>query len=162
TRPRSTRRPTCSRRTHPRRLACPGPGGVRNAPGLRSAAIARTGRDNGSHEPHRESARRAATPRTPPARHAADARGRALPPEQNGWPRGPKLSPAVTPQAALPFAAQDGQKARRHRGKGYFGTTAFKAAPADRVMELLRIASWLAAPFGSAEDLLLTVGVKDI
>ena len=27
---------------------------------------------------------------------------------------------------------------------------------------MLRISNWLAAPFGSAEDLLLTVGVKDI
>jgi putative aldouronate transport system substrate-binding protein len=30
------------------------------------------------------------------------------------------------------------------------------------VKELLRLANWLAAPFGSAEDLLLTIGVKDV
>jgi putative aldouronate transport system substrate-binding protein len=37
-----------------------------------------------------------------------------------------------------------------------------KKAQPDRLKELLRIMNWLAAPFGSAEDLLLTVGVKDI
>ena len=36
-----------------------------------------------------------------------------------------------------------------------------KASP-ERLKEILRIMNWIAAPFGSAEDLLLTVGVKDI
>jgi putative aldouronate transport system substrate-binding protein len=81
---------------------------------------------------------------------------------QDAWTRGPKLSPPVTPQAVLPFPAHDGGKARHYLGKGYFGTTVFKSASAERTKELLRIANWLAAPFGSAEDLLLTVGVKDV
>jgi putative aldouronate transport system substrate-binding protein len=81
---------------------------------------------------------------------------------QDGWTRGPKLTPPVTPQAVLPFAAHDGGKAQHFLGKGYFGTTAFKQGTPDRIKEILRIANWLAAPFGSAEDLLLTVGVKDI
>ena len=34
-----------------------------------------------------------------------------------------------------------------------------KASP-DRIKELLRIMNWLAAPFGSQEDLLLTYGIK--
>jgi putative aldouronate transport system substrate-binding protein len=80
---------------------------------------------------------------------------------QDAWTRGPKLSPGVTPQAVLPFAAHDGGKAQHFTGKGYFGTTTFAQASPDRIKELLRIANWLAAPFGSAEDLLLTVGVKD-
>jgi putative aldouronate transport system substrate-binding protein len=81
---------------------------------------------------------------------------------QDAWTRGPKLNPPVTPQAVLPFAAHDGGKPQHFLGKGYFGTTAFKKAPPDRIKELLRIANYLAAPFGSAEDLLLTIGVKDI
>ena len=80
---------------------------------------------------------------------------------QDAWTRGPKLSPPVTPAAVLPFPAHDGGKAQHFLGKGYFGTTAFKKAPPDRVTELLRIANWLAAPFGSAEDVLLTIGVQD-
>jgi putative aldouronate transport system substrate-binding protein len=81
---------------------------------------------------------------------------------QDGWTRGPKQNPPVTPAAVLPFPAHDGGKAQHYFGRGYFGMTAFKKAPNDRIQELLRIANWLAAPFGSAEDLLLTTGVKDI
>ena len=81
---------------------------------------------------------------------------------QDAWTRGPKLSPPVTPQAVLPFPAHDGGQAQHFLGKGYFGTTAFNNGSPDRIKELLRVANWLAAPFGSAEDLLLTVGVKDV
>lgn len=81
---------------------------------------------------------------------------------QDGWTRGPKQNPPVTPAAVLPFPAHDGSKAQHYFGRGYFGMTAFKKAPPERVKELLRIANWLAAPFGSAEDLLLTTGVKDV
>jgi putative aldouronate transport system substrate-binding protein len=80
---------------------------------------------------------------------------------QDGWTRGPKLSPPVVPQAVLPFAAHDGGNPQHYFGKGYLTTTALKQAPPERIKELLRIINWLAAPFGSAEDLLLTVGVKD-
>ncbi len=81
---------------------------------------------------------------------------------QDGWTRGPKLNPPVTPQAVLPFPAHDGGKPQHFFGRGFFGMTAFKKATPDRTKELLRIANYLAAPFGSAEDLLLTIGVKDI
>jgi putative aldouronate transport system substrate-binding protein len=81
---------------------------------------------------------------------------------QDAWTRGPKLSPPVTPQAVLPFPAHDGGKAQHYFGRGFFGTTAFKKATPERTKELLRISNYLAAPFGSAEDLLLTIGVKDI
>jgi putative aldouronate transport system substrate-binding protein len=80
---------------------------------------------------------------------------------QDGWTRGPKLTPPVVPQAVLPFPAHDGSKPQHFFGKGYLTTTALKQAPPERIKELLRIINWLAAPFGSAEDLLLTVGVKD-
>jgi len=81
---------------------------------------------------------------------------------QDGWTRGPKQTPPVTPAAVLPFPAHDGGKAAHFFGRGYFGMTAFKKAAPDRVQELLRVANFLAAPFGSAEDLLLTTGVKDV
>ena len=41
-------------------------------------------------------------------------------------------------------------------------TTAMKKAPDDRVQELLRMLNWLAAPFGSQEDRLLSFGVPDV
>ena len=43
-----------------------------------------------------------------------------------------------------------------------YNTVMFKKAPPERLKELLRIANWLAAPFGSAEDLLLTAGAVDV
>jgi putative aldouronate transport system substrate-binding protein len=81
---------------------------------------------------------------------------------QDAWTRGPKLNPPVTPQAVLPFPAHDGGKAQHFFGRGFFGTTAFKKGSPERIQEMLRISNYLAAPFGSAEDLLLTIGVKDI
>jgi putative aldouronate transport system substrate-binding protein len=81
---------------------------------------------------------------------------------QDAWTRGPKLNPPVTPQAVLPFPAHDGQKAQHYFGKGFFGNTVMKKASPDRIEELLRIMNWLAAPFGSAEDVLLTIGVPEV
>ena len=45
-------------------------------------------------------------------------------------------------------------------GNGYYSTTMLKQAPPDRIKELLRLADWMASPFGSAEDLLMTIGVQ--
>jgi putative aldouronate transport system substrate-binding protein len=45
---------------------------------------------------------------------------------------------------------------------GFLGATGLKSAGPDRVKELPRILNYLAAPFGSEEDLLLTSGIKDI
>ncbi|MBV8083277.1 MAG: extracellular solute-binding protein [Chloroflexi bacterium] len=59
-----------------------------------------------------------------------------------------------------PFAAHDGQKPVHHLSLGFQSATALKKASADRVKELLGILNYLAAPFGSQEDLLLTSGVK--
>jgi putative aldouronate transport system substrate-binding protein len=68
----------------------------------------------------------------------------------------------VVPQAVVPFPAQEGGNAQHFFGKGYLTTTALKQAPPERIKEVLRIINWLAAPFGSAEDLLLTVGVPEV
>jgi putative aldouronate transport system substrate-binding protein len=80
---------------------------------------------------------------------------------QDGWTRGPKLDPPVTPQAVLPFPATAGGQPRHFLGRGYLTTTTLKTGTPDRIKELVGIMNWLAAPFGSAEDLLLTIGVKD-
>jgi putative aldouronate transport system substrate-binding protein len=44
---------------------------------------------------------------------------------------------------------------------GYISMNALKKAPPERIKELLRIMNYLAAPFGSQEDLLLSYGLKD-
>jgi putative aldouronate transport system substrate-binding protein len=45
---------------------------------------------------------------------------------------------------------------------GHLWSTALKKSTPERTKELLRIMNWLAAPFGSAEDQLLTFGLKDV
>src|SRR5207248_7021513 len=45
---------------------------------------------------------------------------------------------------------------------GHLWATALKKSTPERTKELLRIMNWLAAPFGSEEDQLLTFGVKNV
>jgi putative aldouronate transport system substrate-binding protein len=82
----------------------------------------------------------------------------------NGWQdslrQAAKLNPAPEFKLLPLFPAHDGQKPGFITIGGYGGTIAFKKASPDRIKELLRIANWLAAPFGSAEDLLLSYGVS--
>jgi putative aldouronate transport system substrate-binding protein len=82
----------------------------------------------------------------------------------NGWQdslrQAAKLSPPPEFKLLPLFGAHDGQKPGFVTIGGYGGTIAFKKASPERIKELLRIANWLAAPFGSAEDLLLSYGVS--
>ena len=61
-----------------------------------------------------------------------------------------------------PFAAHDGAKPVHYLGPGFLVTLAMKKAPPERLKELLSIVDWLTAPFGSAEDLLLTYGMQGV
>jgi putative aldouronate transport system substrate-binding protein len=78
---------------------------------------------------------------------------------QDNWIRGPKQNPPVTPGSIVPFPAQAGGKPLHHFGNGFYASTMLKQAPAARIQEQLRVLDWVAAPFGSQEDLLLTTGV---
>ena len=82
----------------------------------------------------------------------------------NGWQdsirQAAKVNPAPEFKLLPLFPAHAGQKPGFITIGGYGGTIAFKKASPDRIKELLRIANWLAAPFGSAEDLLLSYGVS--
>jgi putative aldouronate transport system substrate-binding protein len=60
-----------------------------------------------------------------------------------------------------PFPAVDGGKPQAFMTGGFVAMNALKKAPPERIKELLRIANYLAAPFGSQEDLLLSYGLKD-
>jgi putative aldouronate transport system substrate-binding protein len=80
---------------------------------------------------------------------------------QDDLTRGPKQNPPVTTGAVLPFSAVQGGKPVHFLGDGYYGTTTLKQAPPDRIKELLRILDWVAAPFGSQEDLLMTTGLPE-
>jgi putative aldouronate transport system substrate-binding protein len=78
------------------------------------------------------------------------------------WRRGLQRNPPVNFRALPPFAAHDGGKPTHFLSTGFLGATALKAASDERTRELLRILNWLAASFGSEEDLLLTSGIKDV
>jgi putative aldouronate transport system substrate-binding protein len=64
-------------------------------------------------------------------------------------------------QMLKPFAANAGGKPQAFLSHGFISMNALKKAPPDRIKELLRVMNFLAAPFGSQEDLLLTYGIKD-
>jgi putative aldouronate transport system substrate-binding protein len=59
-----------------------------------------------------------------------------------------------------PFPAQDSMKPIQFLGTGFVSMNVLKKASPDRIKELLRIMNWLASPFGSEEDLLLTYGLE--
>jgi putative aldouronate transport system substrate-binding protein len=83
-----------------------------------------------------------------------------------GWTTMYDQTRALTPQPNYlllpPFSAYDGVKPVHFLIGGYIAASAMKKAPPDRIKELLRIVDWLAAPFGSSEDLLMTYGVPDV
>jgi putative aldouronate transport system substrate-binding protein len=77
------------------------------------------------------------------------------------WQRGLQQNPPTRFGMIAPFAAQSGQKPVHFLGTGFISMNALKKASPDRIRELLRIMNYLAAPFGSQEDLLLSYGLKD-
>ena len=77
------------------------------------------------------------------------------------WQRGNKLTPPTKFGMIDLFPAQAGQKPNYFLGTGFVSMNAIKKNSPDKVKEILRIMNWLASPFGSQEDLLLTYGVKD-
>lgn len=93
------------------------------------------------------------------ARNVATTLGNAT-----GWPNaftaatkaGAKLSPWIAPSA-------DGKTAVLHAASPYGFFTAFaKTDDSERIKEMLRIANYIAAPFGSQEHLNVTYGIKDV
>jgi len=78
------------------------------------------------------------------------------------WRRGIAATPKFVPRVLPPFSADGTSKPVFFLGTRMITTTAMKKAPDDRVQELLRMLNWLAAPFGSEEDRLLSFGVPDV
>lgn len=73
-----------------------------------------------------------------------------------------KIQPVVNWLPIAPFAAHDGAKPVHYLGPGFLVTLGMKKAPPERLKELLSIVDWLTAPFGSAEDQLLTYGIQGV
>jgi putative aldouronate transport system substrate-binding protein len=83
-------------------------------------------------------------------------------PWQDFWRRGLKNNPPYNFIPLPPFAAHDGGKPQHFLGAGFIATNALKKASPDRIKEILRIMDFLAAPFGTSEDLLLQYGLPDL
>jgi putative aldouronate transport system substrate-binding protein len=81
--------------------------------------------------------------------------------EMYGWRQPPvQLTPAPNIQLVKPFGA-DGGAGSYWFGRPNFGYVVMpKTLSPDRIKMLLRVLNYLAAPFGTEEDLLLRFGVK--
>jgi putative aldouronate transport system substrate-binding protein len=78
------------------------------------------------------------------------------------WRQGLEQNPPQHFDILKPFTAHAGDKPRSYLSGGYISTNVMKKASPDRIRELLRVVDWLAAPFGSQEDLLLTYGLPGL
>jgi putative aldouronate transport system substrate-binding protein len=75
------------------------------------------------------------------------------------WRRGLQNNPPQHFDLIKPFRARAGDPPISYLSGGYISTNVMKKASPERIKELLRIADWLAAPFGSQEDVLLSWGL---
>src|SRR5579864_1852253 len=76
------------------------------------------------------------------------------------WRRGLQLTPPRHFGFIPPFRATAGDKPEAFLTGGFVSTNVMKKASPERIKELLRILDWLAAPFGTQEDLLLSYGLE--
>lgn len=76
------------------------------------------------------------------------------------WQRGLQQNPPTRFAMLSPFSAVAGQKPIYYLSPGYNSMNVLKKASAERIKEILRVLNWLASPFGSQEDLLLTYGIE--
>jgi putative aldouronate transport system substrate-binding protein len=74
------------------------------------------------------------------------------------WRRGLQQNPPRHFTIVKPFTATAGGQPRHFITGGTVAYNVIKKGSADRVKEILRIMNYLAAPFGTAEDLLLSYG----
>ena len=76
------------------------------------------------------------------------------------WQRGLQQNPPTRFDIVPLFSAGAGQKPIYYLSPGFNSMNVLRKAPPERVKEILRVMNWLASPFGSQEDLLLTYGVE--
>jgi putative aldouronate transport system substrate-binding protein len=72
------------------------------------------------------------------------------------------LNPLGKLRVVPPFSAGGKAKPAYWTGPGYFGFVLLKKASADRLKEVLGVLNYFAAPFGSAEHLLINYGIENV
>jgi putative aldouronate transport system substrate-binding protein len=75
------------------------------------------------------------------------------------WRQGLQATPQNHFRMLPPFPATAGGKPQAFLSHGFISMNVIKKTDPDRIKELLRIMNFLAAPFGSQEDLLLSYGL---
>src|SRR5205085_4494058 len=76
------------------------------------------------------------------------------------WRQGLQQNPAQHFDLIPPFPARAADKPIGYISGGYISINVLKKASNDRIKELLKIADFLAAPFGSQEATLLSYGIE--
>jgi putative aldouronate transport system substrate-binding protein len=79
---------------------------------------------------------------------------------QTFWEEIAQINPKSQARVVIPFG-QNGGHGRYFFGTGSFGVTAIKKSSPERVRELLRVANYLAAPFGTKEAFFIDNGVQN-
>ena len=77
------------------------------------------------------------------------------------WRRGLQQNPQRRFTIVTPFSATAGVPPRHFITGGTVAYNIIKKGSPDRVKEILRMMDYLAAPFGTQEDMLLTYGLRD-
>ncbi len=80
---------------------------------------------------------------------------------QDAWRQAMSHTPPFDVHIIPPFSARPDIKPQHNVTGGHLWGTAIKNGPPERIKEMLRVMNYLAAPFGSQEDELLTYGLKD-
>jgi len=78
------------------------------------------------------------------------------------WNTAPTLKPPSNIRTVPPFAADGKSKPLYWFGSGTFGMTVLKKASPQRIKQLLGIINFIASPFGSEENLLISYGIKGV
>jgi putative aldouronate transport system substrate-binding protein len=76
------------------------------------------------------------------------------------WPQALAINPAAKLRPVPPFSADGAAKAQIYLGVGNFGNTYLKRTTQERTRQLLNALNYLAAPFGTQEQLLLSYGLQ--
>jgi putative aldouronate transport system substrate-binding protein len=76
------------------------------------------------------------------------------------WPQSLRLNPAAKLRPVAPFSADGKAKPQFYLGIGNFGNTYLKKTAPERARDLLRVLDFLASPFGTQEQMLLSYGIE--
>ena len=78
------------------------------------------------------------------------------------WPQSARLNPAIKIRGLEPFSADGRSRPVYFFGIGNFGNTYLKKATPERTRELLAVLNFLAAPFGTQEQMLMSYGLPEV